>query len=172
MKRIASIISAALVVLFSVANFVPASAADTSSGSSGLSINPRKNYVINPGQTINDKLVISNLDPNSDLSLSLKMIDFTYSGQSGTPKLFLADDAPQTAWSLKPYTTLPKTVDIAHGDSKTINYSITIPSNLGAGSYYSAIIYQSQNTTGGNVGLNASGVTLVFVSVPGTVKES
>ncbi len=184
MKRFSSFISTALSVLLLVISTMPASAATAlktlpgakpvsgPDNSSGLSIEPRKNYTINPGQTVKDKLTISNLDKGSGLNLSLKVIDFTYTDQSGTPKLYLADNAPITPWSLKPYTSLPSSQVIGPGESKSIDYSITIPKHLGAGSYYSAIIYRSGEGTGGNVGLGASGVTLVFVSVPGTVNEN
>jgi len=152
---------------------VPASAATSpTSGSSGLSIQPRKNYVINPGQSVTDKLIIGNLDPNAGLNLKLRMVDFTYTDLSGTPKLNIAANAPQLPWSIKPFTTLPSSVDIGPGERKTISYTIKIPKNLGAGSYYSAILYQANGASGGNVALNASGVTLAFVSVPGQVKEN
>ena len=100
------------------------------------------------------------------------MIDFTYMNQSGSPKLNVAQNTQPTAWSLRPFTTLPKTVTIPAGATKTVNYTITIPKTMGAGSYYSAILYQAGGANGGNVALNASGVTLAFVSVPGQVKES
>ncbi|HSX31452.1 MAG TPA: hypothetical protein VLE99_06050 [Candidatus Saccharimonadales bacterium] len=169
MKRFFSSLSAALAVLLVVVSASPAWAAPSSSG---LSISPRKNYLINPGQTVTDKLTVGNLSSTADLNLSLRMIDFTFSDQSGTPKLNLAANATPTPWSLKPFTTLPKTLTIGHGDTKTISYSITMPKKQGAGSYYSAILYQASGANGGNVALNASGVTLVFVSVPGTVKEN
>jgi len=100
------------------------------------------------------------------------MIDFTYTNQSGTPKLNLAKDAPRTPWSLKSFTSLPSSIDISGGETKTVSYTITVPKNQGAGSYYSAILYQASAANGGNVALNASGVTLVFVSVPGKVNEN
>jgi hypothetical protein len=51
--------------------------------------------------------------------------------------------------------------------------NVKMPANNGAGSYYSAIVYSSGGGSGsGNVGLSASGVTLVFVSVPGKVTEN
>lgn len=176
MKRFSSYLSVALAVVMIALNVLPASAATdqapASGNSAGLSITPRKNYVINPGQTITDKLTISNLDGKSDLSLSLRMVDFTYMNQSGTPKLNLAQNALRTSWSLRDFTNLPKNVVIPANGSKTFNYTITIPKNLGAGSYYSAILYQAGGSNGGNVALNASGVTLVFASVPGKVKEN
>ncbi len=171
MKRLFGYLSTALAVLLVTVSTMPVSAA-TSGGSASLSISPRKNYIINPGQKVTDKLTISNLDNQDDLYLSLRMIDFTFTNQSGTPKLNLAQNAPRTPWSLVPFTTLPKDVVIPAGSSKTLNYSISMPKKQGAGSYYSAIVYQAGGANGGNVALSASGVTLVFVSVPGTVKEN
>jgi hypothetical protein len=170
MKRFTSYLSAAMGLLLLAVGLVPSSA--SAAGSSALSIQPRKNYVINPGQTITDKLTIGNLDGANDLYLTLKPIDFTYANQSGTPKFNLAANAPQTPWSLKPFIKLPDSVTIPKGGSKTVSYTITMPKNQGAGSYYSAIMYQAGGGNGGNVALNASGVTLAFVSVPGTVDEN
>jgi hypothetical protein len=134
MKRITSILSAAFAVLFVALSALPQTAA--AAGASGLSIQPRKNYLINPGQTITDKLTIGNLDPTQDLYLTLKMVDFTYSNQSGTPKLNLAQNAQPTPWSLKAFTTLPENITITKGSTKTVTYTITVPKNQGAGSYY------------------------------------
>jgi hypothetical protein len=169
MKRLSAFLSTAMLLVTLVSTTVPAYAANTSSG---LSITPRKNLNINPGQTVTDKLTIGNLNANADLNITLHTIDFTYMNDSGTPKLLLAKDAPQTAWSLKPYIKLPDSVVIPAGQSKTVQYSITIPAGQGAGSYYSAIQYGTGGPNGGNVNLSASGVSLVFVSVPGIVKES
>jgi hypothetical protein len=168
MKRVFSFLSAALAVLILAVSSSPASAI----GSSSLSLQPRKNYVIKPGQTITDKLTVGNLDKTQDLSLSLRMIDFTFNDQSGTPKLALAQNAPQTPWSLKPFTKLPKSITVPKGGSTTFSYTITLPKNQGAGSYYSAVLYQAGGANGGNVALNASGVSLLFASVPGKVNEN
>lgn len=173
MKRFSSYLGAALAVLFlAVSTLAPALPAAAAGNSSGLSITPRKNYIIEPGKSVTDKLVIGNLDSENDLNVTLRLIDFTFTDQSGTPKLFLAANAPTTPWSLKPFTTLPKSVMVPAGQTKTISYSIAIPKSQGAGSYYSAIMYQAGGANGGNVALNASGVTLAFVSVPGIVKEN
>lgn len=177
MKRILSMLSAALVVLGLVVNVVPASAAaaaTTSGGgsSTGLSINPRKNLVVNPGQTINDNLIVGNLSPLYPLSISLRVVDFTFYNNSGTPKLFLAQNAPQTTWSIKPFIHLPGTETIPAGGSIQVPYSVTVPKNQGAGSYYGAIVYSADSGKGGNLDLDASGVSLVFVNVPGAVHEN
>lgn len=170
MKRFKSIFMAAFVVLAAVASITPALTASAQSSAS-LSIVPKKNYTIEAGKSIKDKLTIRNLDADAPLELSLRVVDFTYTDDGGTPKLLLAEDAPQTTWSLKPYLKVPTNVTIDPKSSKSIDMSVSIPENRGAGSYYSAIVYSSGAPEGGNVGLNASGVTLVFASIPGEVKE-
>lgn len=170
MKRALSFFAAALVVLASILTVAPVGA-QSSGSSSGLSITPKKNYVIEPGKTVTDKLRVGNLDKDANLNVSLRMIDFSYTNQTGTPKLFIGDNTPQTTWSLKPFTKLPDTTLVPHGETREIQYTISIPKNQGAGSYYSAIQYQTTSPDGGNVNLSASGVTLVFVSVPGIVNE-
>ncbi|HEX7484221.1 MAG TPA: hypothetical protein VF281_03650 [Candidatus Saccharimonadales bacterium] len=171
MKRRISMVMAALVVLVGLAYVLPVRQASAASSAS-LSIVPKKNYVIEPGDSVKDKLTIRNLDPVQPLELNLRVIDFTFTDDGGTPKLMLAADAPQTTWSLKPFLTLPESVTIAPNSSKTIDMSVAIPANHGAGSYYSAILYSSGAPgEGGNVGLSASGVTLVFTSIPGQVNE-
>jgi hypothetical protein len=170
MKRPRSIFVAALAVLVAVGFTMPAQPVSAQS-SAALSIVPKKNYTIEPGKSIKDTLTIRNLDNEKPLELSLRVVDFTYTDDGGTPKLMLAEDAPLTTWSLKPYLTVPKNVTIEPKKSKVIDMGVSIPAKGGAGSYYSAIVYSAGSPEGGNVGLSASGVTLIFASIPGKVKE-
>jgi hypothetical protein len=179
MKRFKVLVAATFMVVTAAIYALPAKTASAvdvipaaSTSSASLGIVPRKDYTIEPGSSVKDTLVINNLDTDAPLDIGLRVIDFTYTGDGGTPKLMLAADAPQTTWSLKPYITIPSTVTVAAGATKTINLDVSIPANVGAGSYYSAILYNTGNADGGNVGLSASGVSLVFVSVPGKVNES
>lgn len=161
---------AAVAVMFGAAFALPALPVAAQS-SAALSIVPKKNYTIEQGKSVKDKLTIRNLDNEKELVLTLRVVDFSFKDDSGTPKLMLAEDAPQTTWSLKPYLKIPKTVTIPAKQTKSIDMDVSIPKGQGAGSYYSAIVYSSGAPEGGNVGLNASGVTLAFVNIPGPVKE-
>lgn len=172
MKRLESIVLVVSAIVMSVSCLLATGAPSVNAqGSAALSIVPRKNYTIEPGKSIRDTLLIRNLDSEIPLNLSLRVVDFTFTDDGGTPKLMLAEDAPQTTWSLKPFLKVPQNVTIEPGSSKTINISVSIPKNQGAGSYYSAIVYSSGSAEGGNVGLSASGVTLAFTTIPGEVKE-
>jgi len=171
MKRFKNIVLVCFVVAIAAIYALPAQSASAAS-SAALSIVPKKNYTIEAGKSINDKLVVRNLDGKTPLQLTLRVVDFTFTDDGGTPKLMLAEDAPQTTWSLKPFMTVPKTVTIKPNSSKSLDMSVSIPKGHGAGSYYSAIVYSSGAPDGGNVGLSASGVTLVFTSIPGKVDEN
>lgn len=172
MKQIKSLLLMALAVVMGGLYLVPASQVSAAS-SAALSIAPKKNYVIQPGKSVHDTINIRNLDNSSPLNLSLRVIDFSYDGLGGTPKLMTDPNAPQTTWSLRSYMSVPETATVAPGQSKQIGMDIAIPAGHGAGSYYSAIIYSAgTGQGGGNLGLNASGVTLVFVNIPGKVSEN
>lgn len=171
MKTFKGAALAVLAAVVSVSALLPAASASAAS-SAALSIVPRKNYTIEQGKSIKDVLTIRNLDNENPLELTLRVVDFTFNDDGGTPKLFLAEDAPQTTWSLKPYLSIPKKVTVPPKASRTVDMSISIPAGHGAGSYYSAIVYSSGAPEGGNVGLSASGVTLVFANIPGKANEN
>ena len=140
-------------------------------GSAALSIPPRKNYTIEPGKGVNDTLLVRNLDDERPLNLALRVVDFTYTNDGGTPRLNLEEGVEETPWSLRSFIDLPETVTIEPGESASIDMEVNIPADNEAGSYYSAIVFSSAASEGGNVGLSASGVSLVFVTIPGEVDE-
>ena len=173
MKRLKSIVLVVSAAIVSVSYLLvggTAPAADAQ-GSAALSIVPRKNYTIEPGKSVNDTLLIRNLDAERPLYLSLRVVDFTFTDDGGTPKLLLAEDIEPTLYSMKSFLKLDDTVTIEPGASKSIDMRVSVPENQGAGSYYSAIVYSSSSSEGGNVGLSASGVTLVFTDIPGDANE-
>jgi hypothetical protein len=171
MKRYFRFSRNAVAVLATASAVTYPSPVGSSTSSSAISIDPRINALVDPGQTVKGQLSVTNGDATAPLYLNLKVIDFTYTNDTGTAKLYIAKNAPQTTWSLKPYLSLPNELTIPAGGTASIPYTIKIPSNLAGGSYYSAIEYASGLGTGGYLGLSASGVTLMFVNVSGPVHE-
>ncbi len=163
-KLVASI---AAVLLLTVIPMLPVHAA-----SNGLGITPRKNYTLQPGAHVTDTLYINNLNKTQALTVALRLVDFSAKNQTGEPKLDLRGDAPQTAWSIKPFVKIPASVTVPAGQSVNVPVTISVPASQGAGSYYSAVEYTAQNTPGQqNVTLAASSVSLMFVTVPGHANE-
>jgi hypothetical protein len=145
---------------------------NVSAQSNGLGITPRLSYTISAGSQRSDTLYVNNLSTSQPLNLKLRVIDFRAQDESGTPQLLKEANAPSTAWSLKQYLTLPENVKIEPGKSKLIPFTLKIPGNVGAGSYYSAVEYTALNDAGQEkVNVAASSATLLFVTVPGDAKE-
>lgn len=167
MKRLVQLV--AVVSLFVATAFV---GSYVNAQSTGLGVNPRKDLVVNAGKSVSDQLYISNLNKSVAAKVDLNVIDFKSNGETGTPALQLQENAPQTPWSLKPFITLPKTVDLAPGESKYVPFSIRIPEGQGAGSYYSAIKYDPQPGEGSDtVVISGAPSQLIFVTVPGKATE-
>ncbi len=140
--------------------------------STGLGITPRRDVTVSPGEAKQDTLYISNLNRKSPLTVTLRIVDFKSANETGTAALQLDEDRPPTAWSLKPFITIPESVNLAPGEATHITYTIKVPKNQGAGSYYSAIQYSIKSADDPEkVVINASGATLVFLTVPGKATE-
>lgn len=140
--------------------------------SNSVGVNPRRDYTVKPGENFQDTLNVSNLSQTEDLYITIRTIDFSSKNETGDPALMLKETRP-TKWSLKPYLKIPTTLTIAAGKSVSVPFSIEIPKNVGAGSYYSAIQYSTNGSapSGGNVNLTSSAATLMFVRVPGEANE-
>jgi len=155
-------------VLFIGFTTLPVSAAN----SSGLTLTPRRDYILNPGQSTPSTLPVTNLNSKLSLTLTLRVIDFTFLNSTGTPKLIVNQNTPQTSWSIKPFITLPSTVTLGPEASKDIPINVSVPSNQTPGSYYGAVEYVAAGTDDSSVNLNASGVSLVFLTVTGQAHQS
>lgn len=161
-----------LVAVLSLIAVITSTVSHVNAQSTGLGVNPRKDLTVYPGKSVSDQLYISNLNKNVATKVNLTVVDFKANGETGTPALQLDENVPQTPWSLKPFITLPKTVELGPGETKYIPFSIRIPENQGAGSYYSAIKYDPQPSEGNDtVVISGAPSQLLFVTVPGKATE-
>lgn len=143
-----------------------------SAQSTGLRINPRADLTVRPGQTQSGQLLVSNLNREIPITVTLGIVDFKAIGETGSPSPILEDNAEPTPWSLKPFMTIPEKVDLEPGESKYVSYSVRIPEGQGAGSYYSAIQYEPlPSDDEDSVVVSGAPMQLVFVTVPGRATE-
>ena len=161
-----------LAVLVVLSGFIFTQLGQLAAQSNALVITPRKDYTLNPGESVTDTLSVTNRDPDSPLELALNLIDFGAEDESGTPDLFTESNVQSTPWSLKEYVTYPEQVVISPNQTVRIPITITMPADIGAGSYYSAMQYRAVNEVQENsLNVSASSVTLMFVKVPGQAKQ-
>ncbi len=154
-----------------LAGFVVAQLGQVSGQSNALAIQPRKDYSLRPGESVDDTLTVTNRNNEETLNLQLKIVDFQAQDETGTPQL-MRDSTERTAWSLKNFIDMPQQVTVNPGETIRVPITISIPNDVGAGSYYSAIEYAATGPTAEDrVNISASGVSLVFVKVPGQAKQ-
>lgn len=140
--------------------------------SNGLGITPKESFTMKAGTQASNVLFLANLNKNQTLTVHLNVVDFTSLDETGSAKLLQGADQPQTPWSLKPFITIPDTVVVPAGGSKQIPFTLKLPANVGAGSYYSAIEYTASSGSGSQqITIAASTATLLFINVPGDVSE-
>ncbi|HET9850473.1 MAG TPA: hypothetical protein VFP35_02505 [Candidatus Saccharimonadales bacterium] len=140
--------------------------------SNGLGVTPKQSYTMTAGQTASNSLFLSNLNKSESLTVHISVVDFEAQNQTGAAKLLQASDQPQTPWSLKPYLTIPDVVTVPPGQSTQVPFTVKLPANVGAGTYYSAIEYTAtRGATQQQVNIAASTATLLFINVPGDVSE-
>ena len=151
---------------------ITAASSSVGAQSNGLGVSPKESYTMKAGQSANNTLFLSNLNKTQQLTVRIRVVDFVAEDQSGTAKLLEASDQPQTPYSLKPYLSVPDVVTVPAGGNKQVPFTIKLPANVGAGTYYSAIEYKTTTGTNPqNVSLSASTATLLFINVPGQVTE-
>jgi hypothetical protein len=144
----------------------------THAQSNGLGVSPKESFTMHAGQSATNSLFLSNLNKSQPLTVRIKVVDFQAQDETGAAKLLQASDQPQTPWSLKPYISLPDVVTVPAGQNKQVPFTIKLPANVGAGTYYSAVEYTTTNgSSPQNVSLSASTATLLFINVPGQVSE-
>ena len=158
-------------VMAVLSGFVLTQIAHVSGQSNALAISPRKDYNLSQGQSVDDTLTVTNRNNDDTLNLKLTVVDFQAQDESGTPQL-MRNSTERTAWSLKNYIEMPQQVTVGPGETTRIPIKISMPNDIGAGSYYSAIEYAATGSqTDKQVNISASGVSLVFVTVPGQAKQ-
>ena len=167
MKKYFRLIAVFLVTL----GFIGLNISRVAGQSNALAISPRLDLSLEPGNSYDGELQVSNRNKTESLTLNLSVVDFKAQDETGAPQL-IKDSKEKTAWSLKDYIELPQQVTIAPNETVRVPIRVSMPSDIGAGSYYSAIEYAANNPEDKErVNISAAGVTLVFVTVPGQVNQ-
>jgi hypothetical protein len=158
-------------VLLSMA-VVPASAATSKTGGSGLKVSPvTTSLTIKPGESQTVTLYVQNITSDT-MTWQALINDFTAGNdESGAPALLLNNEfAP--SHSLKRFVAPLSNITLQPGQQKGVNVVISIPDNATAGGYYGAVRFAPASVSGsGMVTLSASVGSLILVKVPGNIKE-
>jgi hypothetical protein len=144
----------------------------TANAADGLQISPALIELNgDAGKTYNVDLKVQNVTA-SDLIFNSSVNDFASKNETGTPNILLDETNPSPT-SIQSWVSNIPSFTLAARQTKTINATITIPSDAEPGGHYGVIRFSGSTPTltGTSVGLTASAGTLILVKVSGVINE-
>jgi len=177
-KRVNQLFSGVMAAIFIMLAVLPLSlgsaTAQSSVGGGGLRIPPGPIPLeIYPGESRTFPLNVRNITP-TPLSVKMEVNDFSSDGESGDPVIILNDDAdPNNPFSIRPYVEGPELFDLAVDEEKTLQYTISLPTDANPGARFGLIRFIANAGEGLDEGvtLTASLGTIVIVNTPGNAVE-
>lgn len=175
-KKISLLGFASLFVL-SFAGLSYSAAQDSGKGSgSGLLLSPTRTEIAGqPGESKTFSISLRNITAG-ELNAQATLNDFKSDGVSGTPEIIIDENTERTPFSLVKMLSSLQMVNLKPGETKQVEYSITIPTDAAPGAYFGALRYSAVPVNPGSggdrqVSLTASIAHLVFVELPGDVVQ-
>lgn len=173
-----AVIALVLAFIFAVSpglNVARAQDAGQPSGS-GLQISPtRTDLNGQPGERKTFKVVVRNVT-QTDLIAQGFLNDFQSDNVSGTPQI-IVDSDQRTPYTLQRMLHGFGDFEIKAGETKEVNLTVDIPPDAAPGAYFGALRYaaipkgRELSQSERQVALTASVAHLVFVEVPGDIRE-
>lgn len=159
-----------ILLLTAVLFFLPIGKAHAAS--IGLTIQPVKfSYTINPGQSVNDIVSISNAS-DQDVTVYDSIQDFIPT--AGTTNIVFVGRAPGVT-SVRDWVTInaPASFALKQGDTEQIGFTITVPKTAEPGSHFGVMFFKAvaNDQTGQTLKVGTQVGTLVLVTVPGNHLE-
>lgn len=138
------------------------------SSANALTLYPsRLEAEINPGQTEGYSFFLFN-ETKDDLHLTATVESFKPQGEAGGVTILPPDISNQSLSWIK----LPQGVVLKPGQTKQIDFTISVPSTAGVGGYYMAIMWQGQQGSGNkSVAITSRVGALVLLRVKGGASQ-
>jgi len=151
----------------------PPAASNPANNGQALEIAPPVIYLTaSPGQTIKTQIYLRNIS-SGNLIVTGQANDFTASGEDGTPKLVLDNNAAPGPYSIKNWISPPAKLLIIPREIKTMTINMTIPADASPGGHYGVIRFTATppELQGTGVSLSASLGALILLTVNGDIKD-
>ena len=167
-----------LVTVFFIAqsSFVLAQENLNNENSIGIQVSPViEEFDIDKGETLAKSIVINGLTKQTVTYFPVAL-NFEADPETGKP-VFLDIDEKFGKYSLSEWVNFDeKSFILLPGKEKTINYTVTAPSNASPGGHYAAVLFSTEkpefDESGNFVGIVGLIGTLVLATVPGAITEN
>jgi hypothetical protein len=164
-----------LLMLLSLA-LISAPAAALAQSAMGLTaIPPRLEVTVKPGETVTQQIKVRN-DSDTTRTITSTAKDFIVTDDKGTPIQVEGVDDQSNRWASSSWIQIsPSTFTLKPKEVKILMVTIIAPDNPTAGGHYAMILHSPKN----EVTLSETGSaiqtyvgTLVYITVPGNIKEN
>ncbi|MEK7528059.1 MAG: hypothetical protein AAB574_03540 [Patescibacteria group bacterium] len=138
-------------------------------------IPPRLEISVEPGKTITKEIKVRNESPVEKI-ISTKVKDFVVVDDTGTPLQVESQGDSSNRWAASSWIQVSATsLKLKPGETKTLMVTVVAPDDALPGGHYAMILHSPQNETtlsqtGSLIETNVG--TLVYVTIPGDIKES
>jgi hypothetical protein len=171
MKKTLTILVTLALLVGSFASAVPAGAQANTTGQALEIAPPVINLTANPGQTIKTQISLRDVS-SGKLIVKGQVNDFVASGEDGTPKILLEDNA-SNPYSLKKWVAPLPELLLKPRQIENLPVTINVPAGAAPGGYYGVVRFTATppELEGSGVSLSASLGALVLLKINGNVKE-
>lgn len=160
-------------IIFAAVQIPLVRAADTGTSGQGIQISPVLiDLNAEKGKSYTLKLTVTNVTAGT-LSLNSAINDFRAKDETGNPEILLNDKEDNSTYSLKNWISPIGSLTLKSKESRTVSFSIDVPSNAEAGGHYGVIRFSGLPPDVGNknVAINASVGVLILTRVEGNLNE-
>ncbi|MDB5166669.1 MAG: exported protein of unknown function [Candidatus Saccharibacteria bacterium] len=168
------IVACVLTMAIAATTFTPAFAAEAVPAQQpvGLTVSPPTfEFSANPGETVSNSIRVENIT-DQPLDVSVDVRNFSALGEEGQVNL-TSEDNP---YAMAAWVKVAPTKDtIAAKDSKTFEYTITVPSNAQPGGRFGSIVFKTTPqavSEGSGVAVGQEVGALIFMKIAGDVHEN
>jgi len=147
--------------------------AQTSTGLSAMP--PRLEVTVKPDGSSTQTIKVRN-ESNEERVITTEVRDFVVTDNKGTPTVVDVQDESSNRWAASSWIQVsPSSLKLKPGETKSLILTILPPTNALPGGHYAMVIYRPEksgsiNSTGAAIQANVG--TLVYVTVPGDIKQS
>lgn len=137
----------------------------------GIELKPvRYEKTVQPGETIEVPLKI--LNKGSAFTASFEAATFTYSDDSGTPKI-VAPENRRVGYDIQDWISLPDQIDVEENVEVEVAYTVSIPEDARPGGHYGTVFVLQElgRDDDGAVGMVAKVGALIILKVDGDIVE-
>lgn len=159
-----------VVLLFAMTTLTQSILAQSAMGTTAIP--PRLEITAEPGQVVTKEIKVRN-ESKTQRTINTTIKDFIVTDDQGTP---IQVDSDDNRWAASSWLQVsPSKLQLKAGETKSLQLTVITPDDALPGGHYAVVLHTPQNEitlseTGSAIETNVG--TLVYITIPGDIKES